>query len=145
MAPWLLDLAAASLGIVAYLYFAWVLHFRLDLLNRQWARVRFRLEQWPANVWTSRSFGPTAGPDHPNLDRRFESVAPVVHQRQSRANFPRLRTSIRRAVQEGALTLGRHHLIRLHRSEECRVHRSRHGAERLPRDSAAVRPVRRAS
>jgi hypothetical protein len=39
MAPWLLDLAAASLGIVAYLYFAWVLHFRLDLLNRQWARV----------------------------------------------------------------------------------------------------------
>ena len=57
MAPWLLDLAAATLMIVAYLYFAWVLHFRLDLLNRQWARVRFRLEQWPANVFSVMFLG----------------------------------------------------------------------------------------
>jgi hypothetical protein len=57
MAPWLLDLAAASLAIAANLYFAWVLHFRLDLLNRQWAHVRFRLEQWPANVFAVMFLG----------------------------------------------------------------------------------------
>ena len=57
MAPWLLDLAGASLAIAANLYFAWVLHFRLDLLNRQWARVRFRLEQWPANVFSVMFLG----------------------------------------------------------------------------------------
>ena len=57
MAPWLLDLAAASLAIAANLYFAWVLHFRLDLLNRQWALVRFRLEQGPANVFAVMFLG----------------------------------------------------------------------------------------
>jgi hypothetical protein len=57
MAPWLVDLASASLAITANLYFAWVLHFRLDLLNRQWARVRFRLEQWPANVFSVMFLG----------------------------------------------------------------------------------------
>ena len=57
MAPWLVDLASASLAISANLYFAWVLHFRLDLLNSQWARVRFRLEQWPANVFSVMLLG----------------------------------------------------------------------------------------
>lgn len=57
MAPWLVDLAAASLAITANLYFAWVLHFRLDLLNSQWARVRFRLGQWPANVFSVMFLG----------------------------------------------------------------------------------------
>jgi len=37
--------------IAAYLYFAWVLHFRLDSLNRQWARFRFWLAPWVANLF----------------------------------------------------------------------------------------------